>query len=410
MRIARRISVTAAAVGAFSLLSVACGDDGGDGGVPDTGVDAPTVDAMPIDGDVIPDPSGTIAVLDLTVSNPGITASGATVNISYTDTQVADVDPVVGEPTPPLGQCSVWVYDVGQTSSRPGTDEGTVTISGALSPVGTCTFDGTDYTCSSGGGTLPTATTISAPNASGLVTLFATGAFTGHDLAGARVSLSGFTNAENNGTFMVIDQDGIGNTITILHPGAVAETLTADGSFTAITGAGPTPAARDFLGADTMVTIEKAEGTRVPGFSATLTASGEGLTLSDDSAQPHALPVDPAAEATFSCNPGANGVCGPNGGFIAGFVLSGTTTDADITGLLPTAMPDPVTQWARFQCRGTPGANSITLPLEAMTALLGTNPTRIETQLFRITADLNQPFTSAIVGHGFIGYTDVPQQ
>lgn len=412
MRSIPRFMAVMAATGALGLTLIACSDDGdGSGDVDAAQADAAAmIDAAP-DPDAFAGPfrAGTIAVLDVTATNPGTGFSGATVNVSYTDITQPDVDPAFGDPVPPLGGCTVWIYNVGQDAQPPDANEGDITLTGAglLSPIGTCSFDDATgaYECSTGNGTLGTGALAVQSGATTSITVL-NNEFAGHDLIGSYLRVDGFTEAGNNGTFPVVDQTN-DNIVVVANDNGTTETLAADGTFTVITGAGPTPANRDFLDSGVEdVVVDKNEGTYVPAFSSTLKASGEGLILGDSSTEPHALPISPAADATFSCDPGDNGNCGPNGGIITGFVLSGSTTDAPVAGLSPLAMPDPVTQWARFQCRGNPGLQSITLPQAALEAVLSSSPSRIETQLFRITADLSKPDTSIIVGHGFIGYTD----
>lgn len=410
MRNIPRFSVVIAALGALGLTLGACSDDAPPPD-PDAQVDAPVPPDPDAGTDAFAGPwrSGTIAVLDVTATNPGTGFSGATVNISYSDITEPDVAPAYGDPVPPLGGCSVWVYNVGTDSPPSPAGEGDVTLSGAglLSPIGTCSYNELtgSYVCSTGGGVLGGG----ALAVQGKGTMSITGLnneFAGQDLVGAYLKVDGFAEPGNNGVFPVVAQTG-DNIVVVANGASVTETLPADGSFAVITGAGPTPANRPFLdSAVDDVVIDKSAGEYVPAFSSTMLASGAGLTLGDNSTEPHALPIAPAADAMFSCNPADNGNCGPAGGIITGFVLSGSTTDAPVAGMSPLAMPDPLTQYARFQCRGNPGSDSITLPQAALEAVLGSNPTRIETQLFRITADLTKPDSSVIVGHGFIGYTD----
>ena len=414
----RSIPKVVAVLGALSLALGACSDDSGMGDDPtDAAVttDAAEIvpDAAPPDATPPPNRSGTIAVLDLAMTNPNYAAlTGAAVNISYTDISVEGEDPAYDDRQGPfLLGCAVWTYTVGSTMPQPQADEGDVTISGTLTDIGTCSFDGTSmgYRCSTGNGTLPAIATSSTPQGNGNVVL-STGASNmfSSGLTGARVMIDGFAEAEHNGVFQVVGQLG-NNTLELVNPAATAPaSLAADGTFMEITGAGPTVAGADFLGGDTnTITISKQAGDNVPEFEAMAIPSGEGFLLDSASTQPHMMPLSPSGDASFSCSPGMSGNCGVAGGIIHGLLISGTTTDGDINGLLEIDMPDPVNSWATFQCRSI-GEDPIVLPAAAIDAIMGTSPTRVETQVFRITADTTLPDTGLIVGHGLIGYTDAP--
>jgi hypothetical protein len=381
------------------------------GGDIDAAVDAaanPDADDTQPDASAGPTRAGTIAILDLAHTNPGFEAvTGAAVNISYSDLTVADAEPAYDDRTGPfLTGCAVWTYSGGATP-QPQVHEGDVTISDTLSPIGTCSWDepSMSYGCSTGNGTLANA---AAAAAGGSLTIQVfNNEFDTFDLLGARLAVSGFANAENNGTFQVIGQQA--TTVTLRNPAAVSEPAATGIDFTAITGGGPTAAGRDFLGDDTnMIMINKSAGPVVPAIAdAIIIPSGDGLVLDSNSTLPHEMPLIPAGEAVFSCNPGAGGNCGVGGGTIYGTVISGSTTDADLAGTSPIDMPDPVDSWARFQCRILSNADMV-ITQAAIETIMSTNPTRVETQMFRITADVGHTDTSIIAGHGLIGYTDVP--
>ena len=411
--------------GAFALLAgaAACGDD--ESGTPDaggSGVDAGMTDAGMADAAMLDaaDPSdlrsGTIAVTEVALTNPGVEFKGAAVSINYTDITSVTVAPTYGQDTPAFGDCSVWVYNVGTDSEPALVDEGAVTISGGITPIGTCVFsaDANSYVCPFTNGTVPetaSVTPLNGQNAGTASILWPTAdEFAGDEVAGMYIALDGFANPANNGTFPIVNKPA-DNTIVIANPLATAELVAAGSTvtYTVLAGAGPTPANLEFLDDTSEISVQKADGAIVAQIDSSVTASAEGLTLDDVSAQPHAFSTDVTQDLTFSCG-GAGGTCGPSpASSVHGFVLSGRTTDGDISDLSPVAMPDPVTQYAVFQCRGTPSAESLTVPKEAMAAVLGTSPSRVEVRLLRITADV-QPPTSVVVGHGLVGYTDIPQQ
>lgn len=406
----------------FALALNACGGDSNTNNNPPDAANPPDDGSLP-DGDNAPDAntdpgtlrSGTIAVVDIAVTNPGVDASGASVLVTYRDLTVADVPPTYGNETPDFGDCSVWVYNVGQDSERPLVDEGSVTIEGGLSPIGTCSFDAEagGYRCKAGQGTIAATSVASVDSTGSMTLLFTAGGAppANPNPVGMFMEISGFQNPALNGRFPITGRP-TENSLVLSNPGAINQTETVTGTpptYELYAGEGPTPAKVDFLGAETSpVMISKASGPIVAEFSSSIGPSGDGLTLADGSDAVHALPTTPR-DVTFSCSPAQGGNCGPTGGFLYGFVLSGSTTDADLTGTLPTDMPPAVTQYATFQCRAMPLADTVKIPTDALAAILGTNPTRIRTQLLRITADLNKPQTSIVVGHGLVGFTDVVQ-
>jgi hypothetical protein len=421
MRLISRRSRALIVAGACGLLigAGACGDDQNINADAMVNPDGDTPDGEQPDAPPNPNElrSGTIAILDTAVTNPGATYSGATVSITYTDLTAGDVPPAYGQADPAPGQCSVKIYNVGTDEPPPSVDEGDVTITGGLSPIGTCSYDeaAKDYRCPAGSGTVPEGS-IAGPGGNGTMTVtFLSGTpFAEVDAAGMYVTLVGFTNPAYNGTFPVVNVPA-DNILVVANPAAAGQTpesVPADATpgYALWAGAGPTPINRDFLGDDsTTLTVGKVEGQVVTSFTGDIIPSGEGLQLADTSALVHELPGT-AQDVRFTCDEAANGVCGPGGGLIYGFVVSGETTDADLTGTLPVQMPAATTRYATFLCIGTPGQNEIVIPQGAMDVILSTGPTRIRTQLMRITADQGKPQTSIIAGHALVGFTDLTQQ
>ncbi len=177
----------------------------------------------------------------------------------------------------------------------------------------------------------------------------------------------------------------------------------------------------DFIAdATKTVTITKTAGDVVGGFTITtpLAPAGEGLTLADASAKPHEFPTS-AIDWALTCA-GAGGNCGGNGDGqpTYGFRIAGITTDAPLSTACndnpdgkcaPVDMPPPVTKWAEFTCIGVHGTSSIEVASEDIAAILGTNPTRIRTQLVRAVVDdrVSNEATTIRVGHGLVGFTDL---
>lgn len=428
-----------ALVGATMLglgLVPACGDDGGGGGGgpdarvpadgggngpdgavgPDAGPDAAAPDAMPPTRR-----AGTIVISELRVTaeaDPGL--SGADIDIRYVDPDVATVPVFPADATEPAvaaepGQCVVWVYDGTSTEREPPViDEGAVTIIGALSPIGTCAYDADrGYACQFATGTVPSETTI---NRTSQKVDWGIAEFTGKDVAGMEVTLSGLARAGNNGTFPIVANDD--TSLTIVNPNAQTEIVEADSgaTYAIFAGIGPTPAEKPFLGDGTMVIVGKAAGAEVAGFAdVALAAAGEGLQLLATSAQLFDLP-GAAADSPFQCGAPGDDRCGSTpAGTAPMLLLTGRTTDAALGQAGPTDMPAPANRHAVFECRSAEGAQELTLPAAALQAILDTGPTRIETKLLRVVrtddveGDPAKPgiTTEILVGHGLVGYTDV---
>lgn len=414
---------------------VACGDDGGSsstidaGGGPDAAlIDAgEMVDAAPPDAQ---DPAtlraGTVAVSEVRITNPGLPApgpvSGAAVTISYTDLTSVSVAPTydpTGTGAVPFGDCVVWVYDATTDQEPAVVDEGPITISGGLSPIGTCVFSqaSNNYVCPFATGTVVENTIVQpltgANTGTAQIIWPAGDEFLDKDVQGMFIRFDGFAQAGNNGVFPIVNKPA-DNILVIANPDAANETVAAGGepSYTVLAGAGPTPIAREFLDDSTEITVQKGDGPVVAEFQTSVEPSGNGLALGTGSAQPHQLPSVATQDITFTCD-GTGGDCGPSPteeDAIYGFVLSGRTTDGDISGLDSgfdvLSMPAPVTKYAVFQCRGAVRENSVTIPRTAMEIILSTMPNRIETRLLRVTADLSQAPSSVVVGHGLVGYSD----
>ena len=76
-------------------------------------------------------------------------------------------------------------------------------------------------------------------------------------------------------------------------------------------------------------------------------------------------------------------------------------------GLAISDMPGPVDRYATFRCIGVATMPTVTMAEEFVEAVLGTNPTRIETRLLRVNTNTEEPATTILVGHGMVGYTDI---
>jgi hypothetical protein len=429
---------------AMSAFIGACGDDDDDGDddAPDAShIDGGGADAA-VDGgtaDAGPPISGTIAVLDVKVTN-NFTAlgipplAGAAVSVTYLDesTDTGTVAVSAGA----IG-CTVTVYDVEAEPAQhlaPEIDEGALTVTGTASPVGQCTFlpPLKDYLCvPEGPVVLPLGTALAPSGQPGTsVVVASTIDWTTHDPVGSQVQLAGFS-AANNGVFAVVavadsspqtPEDNDHHALVIAKTTAAVDPLaTAAGAAQFITGAGPTPAQRDFLALGQEITINKAAGTHIAALTnIKITPPGAAdpendigpFALTDASPAPEDMPTGevPAGGYKISCD-GAGGSCGSPGagGDLDGFTVTGSTTDAVLTGAKPFEMPKAVKKFATFTCSGV--GKSATITKAAWDAVLGTSPTRIETRVIKSKASLTAGGTKTrlVVGHSLIGWTDVPQ-
>lgn len=406
-------------VAAAPLAFGACGDDDGGNADPDATV-TPIFDAAPENPDAAPDPtfSGTVSLAEVAITNePFVSAgvAGAVVNISFTDPATVTVPPQPGYENN-IGACRIFVYDLAGGDEAPvGADGGRVTIAGTNGtnlPAFACDYNPTadTYLCASGdtaaSGPMAMTGTSLSPNSgkgAGTATLVIPGAdFSNENYVGMQIILDGFADAAANGRFGVVSQPA-NNILVIANPAlAAATTLTADSAYQTLIGAGPIPNGFDFLDDGTNdIIITKDPITNAPAIDATLTVNGEGFALDDASVRPHQLPINGDA-ATFSCG-GTGGDCGVANGFLKGIIVFGETTDAPVSPSNPTAMPEPVSQYATFQCSGI-NAESITLDAGAMALIMGTSPTRIQTSI--TYANAQSGGNNIVLSHGVVGFTD----
>jgi hypothetical protein len=365
--------------------------------------------------------SGTIEVVHEVVSNDvsslGIAEmNGLSVRARFNDLTSGGSDPVFGNASLGLGQCNVYVY-TDPDDEFDEVDEGAVVI-GDLPP---CAFDPSlgRYGCHlrAPGTVLTAASADFDPNTS-LTTITIPGeTFVTDEVAGMHIHIDGFAHPANGGALpivSVVSEDQVevfsaaavqciaGTTCT---EGDLDESLLAPGTYAIEAGAGAIPGGYAWFDGTMPFAVAKADGAQVPGFTTMIAPSGDTLALAGDSAQLHAMPSTADADVVIRCDE-----CGNNGGLIIGWMIEGVTTDADVTGLLPWDMPEPVTSRAAFACRMSLAATSLVIPADAWAAVLGTSPTRIMTRAMRVTADLSSDTsgaTNVFAGHGVVGYTDL---
>lgn len=419
-----RSSSTLILSSALAVFGAACGDDDGDGSAADA---APQIDAAgDPDAEVAPVlmRSGTLAITELAVD--GLAVSGALNSISFVDETSRTVAPLTGFESP-VGGCQIFVYDVGTDEEPDPVDAGAVSVTGISSNGDfACAFVDADigYVCQSTDAAIAGGV---AGNADGYVT--AANQLTMNDDAGSplmtgmHMRLSGWP--IEDGDYPVVGHTQAGGSDLIALPGVGADTADADSTYTTFVGEGPVPGGFNYLDDGTEdVTIAKAAGGGVAAINLTGKTVGDGFTLHDAEGYvtPGTLPTDGTA-ALFGCDADADG-CGvladdQDDFLLTAMTISGSTTDAALGDSGPTDMPDPVTQYATFTCSTLgiedTGINEVSIPAAAMAAILDTNPTRIRTSVTHSTgsievSDDETSTVNVVLGHGVLGFTDVPQE
>lgn len=410
--------------------TAACGGDDDDddddtGDSPDAGDGGGDADAA-VEADAAPavTRTGTIAITDTTVTNPlaKVPIRGAVVTMTYVDDQSVVVAPLPDYPDS-INGCAITVYDV-TAGERPGNsvDEGAFTVTGTGNGEFRCVYeDGADdYVCQSTnadvrGGVVGNANTATL-NVSGEFNL-AGAAFT-PEMQGMAIQLSGFTGASGSadGTYAVIRVLDVDTLLLASVP--FSATGGTDATFTTFVGARPipNPFGFEFLddgvakGAQDIV-LTKDASEHVPGFTVTARARGEGFALTLDSTPPHEFPAT-ADDVVFTCDAETDG-CGSEPdqgpGLLSAMVINGVTTD-----VLPAENDDGTTmlpatgKFATFACSMI-GADSITIPSDAVQAILDTNPARIQISVGRFAASLQtvqgQATSRIVMGHSLTGFT-----
>jgi hypothetical protein len=439
MRTWTRLSTILATAGA-SLLVAACGGGSStpDARVSDTsmGADATPPDASPPDA-MVATRGMTISIGDVTVTSPGAAAlglKGAGILLEPSDLSMGGGELVYG--ASPVNGCVVYKYSNAPgstTKPNPVVDEGSFTLSGTglLKPTGTCSFvAGQGYVCIITAGA---ATTTTANPGGSLYTVTMTGKdFTGTDLVGSYVKLTGLAGAGWANAVPVVAQPAA-NTITVVNPAGTVEAAVAGVTYAFIAGAGPIPtlpglinANANFLSDDNNrngtagepaaqpVHIVKTAGTNYGAIDVSLEPAGAGFTLDPSSDKPEAFPSTPR-DVVFKC-----ATCGTKTAeFLQGVLISGRTTDVVIPAQAPgyyMPPPEAATTYHTFTC-GYLFVNDLTtsakIDMAAVAKILEDNPTRIEVRVVKASlaqpADTLNPLNGAniVVGHGFVGHTNI---
>ena len=409
----------------FLAAAVGCGDDDGgddtaddadDGDDDDGTVDASVADAAPVGSS-----SGLIAVTETVVTNPlkvgGVPIiSGAVVSINYVDDDTITVLPLPDFPSN-INDCAITIYDVKAGDEEPvPVDEGPFVVSGTANGEFACAFEDAtgEYACQS---TDPLLASGSAEGATvddlGLLVL--TGAAFTAEMVGMRILLVGFEDKGDSadGVYPIVD---FVDEETIVVSDFPFPAAAIDGAtYTTLVGTGPMAhlGTVDFLddGVEDVV-IDKADSDLVPGFTMTAGARGEGFLLTKDSNQPHEFPFPDADDIIFACDAKLDG-CGAEpdqeASQLDAFVVNGITTDVlpplkDDDGF--TMLPAE-TAFATFSCSMIQ-SDSITIPIDGVEAILGTNPLRVQMTVGRFVGQLENTDTSGttvVLGHSLTGFT-----
>jgi hypothetical protein len=453
-----RLSKILAASSGIAALALAAGCSCGSSTADPDGAIA--VDA-PGEADAEPDPvllrSGTIALFQNHVQvAAGLSfAVGATVAVTMSDEETRTVFPLDltgdGMPDSQVGGCAITVFDVAAGDEPPdATDEGSFTITGTgqgpfVCAVGVNPLSPDKYACRTtdeGGAGQPGAGSLANKiEDTPLATYQITGAdFSEANYVGQALVINAFgEESPANGAFAIVRQGGVllDNQLVVFNSeleGLAGPTAEAGGVYFTLVGEGPIPvSATDPEGgfdtfidgrgmgvADDVTIVGAASSDILDEINLTFQANGEGLVLrvGGDFSHPAAIPLD-GEPVKFGCQGAA---CGPSlGGSLNALIINGLTTDGELPAAADdpfgTDMPDPVSKFATFQCSifsaGGDGSREATLTAEAMAAILGTNPTRIQTAVAHVggVIETNAAGTSSVnvlAGHAITGFTTVP--
>lgn len=409
----------------LALAAFGCGDDDGGGGRPDA---RPQADAEPGNPDAGGDGllrSGTIAITEQAITNdiPGSPWSGAVVSVGFSDATTGSAPAPVDGFDSNINNCLIRIWNVDTNEDSDSVDEGAVQVTGTDNGDFGCGFVGArnEYVCQS------TTPAIAGGDAENF-------ALAGNGTAGTLTFVGGQADATMIGMYVVLTGFGAvdGQPLPVVdftEGGAEADTLTLAGvpagavtgeagaTYSTFVGVGPVPGGAQFLGgAADAITVQKAAGDVVAAIDEDFEAHGQGFTLLENEGMrqylPSTIPFD-EDEVKFECDGDGCGAAG-SGGLIEAIVINGETTDAPVDAITSpaTAMPNPETQYATFQCSFI-GSDVAKLTPEMMAAILGTNPTRIQTSVGRyrgaiIAADDGSSSTIVLQGHALLGWSDPP--
>jgi hypothetical protein len=341
----------------------------------------------------VPSYGGLVSIQDVSIAGLPQAGHGLTVIAAFTPSHAPDFDE---QPGTPYG-CKASFYDLTKEPPPAETDQGRLHIAGLNGGDLRCAFQpGRGYVC-------PTA------RGQGAVTVAPAGngaryALEDVQLSAANVGrylqISGAASAENDGAFAILES--VGGAIVVANPRAREETF--DAEYAIVAGAGPTPGDRYepySEPAAVSVRLEPGERSAFEAFDVSITP-GESFELDAESEQ-RIDHIEPDAESlTLGCD-----ACGP----ATASVLRLNTTDADVSGLGPTAMPPAQRSSVEITC-AVPDSESIRVPPAALAYLRESHArapiTRIRTAFMREGLAQAGPAgarVNVLVGHGVLGFS-----
>jgi hypothetical protein len=400
-----------------SLLVLLAGCPSDDDPPPDAAVE-PGTDAGGADAAAEPAPdaaaagavSGLISIQDQRLHGAPQAGHGLSVRADFTaGARPPDFDEAPGE----LTGCKAWLYDDDDDPKPAALDQGTLSVTGTSAPVPAgCVFDGAaGYVCPVASGAGGLSVEAGAPPTA---RYDLAGAALGDDDVGRHVLVAGdAAHPGNDGRFPILALAGVSAAI-VVNPAAA--TATYDGSFTVLAGGGaagiPLDSPADPLRDDDPVVIGIAPGGGMavdfpdtapidPGDAFELDAAGEAVI--------GAVPIDGSA-FSVGCD-GEGGRCGES--FAS--IVQLETTDADLAGSSPFALPPAADKTVVIQCATLGEVGRVDIPAGA-TALLRraheARPiTRVRLAFMRngfalATGSGPRPVpVRVVVGHQIVGFT-----
>ncbi|WP_438035682.1 hypothetical protein [Sorangium sp. So ce204] len=348
--------------------------------------------------------NGIISIQEISIQGVPQAGHGLTVQVLFT----ASRPPTYEERPGQVEGCKAWVYDTEDSPPPALTDQGEITIAGLQGGPIACRFAGSGYVCPTSTGTGQASV---APGQTGTAAYTIEGAtFSAADV-GRYLRVTGAANVKNQGAFPIVAVES-STTAIVVNQGAAEEAFAAE--YTVLAGAGPVPnnPTNPIEGGDEVVVGISPGGEMAFDFpdSAPIVA-GEAFTPDTASAAALvAVPLD-GSPLTLGCG-GPGGSCGP----AQATIVRLTSTDGDVEGASPFAMPPPARKQVEIQCVALGGDGTLTIPAEAMKLLQEAHQvspiSRIRTALMREgwaapanAASLPPNITTLLVGHGLLGFT-----
>lgn len=339
--------------------------------------------------------AGLVSVQDIAIANLPQAGHGLTVNVFFNAART----PAWEERAGSVSGCRAYAYDAISNPAPPEEDHGDLSIEGIRNGALSCRFvAGRGYTCPTATGT---ATVTTGSPSGGVVTIDVPGASFGAADVGRWLRTSGAANEKNNGAFPIVGVPSASQ-LVVVNPAAVAEAFAA--SFEVVAGAGPTPNdPYSPFSADTKVAIRLEPNGPHLAIPTTEVRPGDGFSL-DGASAPRITNVPVTGEPiTLSC--------GDRCGSADGTIVRITTTDGDLTGLSPVAMPMPKQKLVEIQCVEL-GTGTVTVPAQAMKLLAEAHAaspiTRIRTAFMRdglAVVPSGANVTYLATGRGLLGFT-----